>query len=172
MFLTDSEVDKRLESPQNYVVKTRNEWAGNRNGKRLPEFMKVLIGTASRVDGPGRAAKEFEVSTGTSHALGRGQNTRGQEVNKELKEKISEKQTQIHDKAIDLLSESLGLVNISEAADLSIKEKLGVSERLARVVNAIAPTDAGRGGNGATFVVYAPNLVKTEDFPTITVETK
>lgn len=173
MFLSDEQVQTRLDNPNNYcnaVVIRKNEWAGNREGKRIPDFMKTLIGICARVDGTGVAAKEFGVSTYSSSAYAKGQELHGKEVNKELKEKIDQKVSDIQDKALDLLCGSLGLVDLEDIRGLDVQKKVGVVERLAGIYDKVKPQGPiPQGGN--VFIVQAPAIIPSSEFETIDVKT-
>lgn len=174
MFLSDEQVQNRLDHTENFcnaVVVRKNEWAGNRTGKRIPDFMKTLIGICARVDGTGVAAREFGVSTNSSATYAKGQELRGKEVNSELKAKIEQKTSEIQDKALDLLCGSLGLVNLDEVSELDIKSKVGIVERLAGVYDRVKPQGSQNVGNGNVFIVQAPAVIPSSEFETIDVKT-
>jgi hypothetical protein len=171
MFLSDEQAQARLEHNENFCnakVVRRNEWAGNRTGKRIPDYMKTLIGVCARVDGQGVAAKEFGISTNTAHALAHGQNMRGQEPGR--RELIDQKVEQVQDKALDLLCGSLGLVNLDEVKELDVKSKVGIVERLAGVVDKVKDKSQGPINNGNVFIVQAPAIMSSSEFETIDVK--
>lgn len=174
MFLSDEQVQKRLDHEDNFcnaVVVRKNEWAGNRAGKRIPDYMKTLIGICARVDGQGVAAKEFGVSTNTAHALAHGQDLRGQSVNKELKDQVERKVSEVQDKALDLLCGSLGLVELDDIKELDVQKKVGVVERLAGIYDRVKPQGQGQAAGGNVFIVQAPAIIPSSEFETIDVKT-
>lgn len=173
MFLSDEQVQGRLDHADNFcnaVVVRKNEWAGNRTGKRIPDYMKTLIGICARVDGTGVAAKEFGVSSNSSSAYAKGQELRGREVNQELKAKIEQKTSEIQDKALDLLCGSLGLVDVEDIKDLDIQKKVGVVERLAGIYDRVKPQGPQNVGNNNVFIVQAPAIIPSTEFETIDVK--
>lgn len=174
MFLSDEQVASRLDHADNFCnakVIRKNEWAGNRTGKRIPDFMKTLIGICARVDGTKIAAQEFGVSTNTSATYAKGQELRGTEVNKSMKDKIDQKTSEVQDKALDLLCGSLGLVEIDDIRALDVQKKVGVVERLAGIYDKVKPQGPQNVGNGNVFIVQAPAIIPSSEFETIDVKT-
>lgn len=170
LFVSDDEAERRLTHNNNYA-KVEKLYRGGKTVKpNIPDQMRPLIGAVTREIGPKAAAEEFGISTVQASTLAKGQNSPGN-INPDLKERVDALSNTVRESVMDKLAEALGMVDITEAKDLKLKDKVNLVGQLATVVDKLNPRDKGGNLAVAGFIVYAPPPLdsETHQFPVISI---
>lgn len=169
LFVSDDEAERRLTHNNNFARVEKLYRGGKSFKPNIPDEMRPLIGAVTREIGPKAAAEEFGISAMQASTLAKGQSSPGN-INPDLRERVDALSNTVRESVMDKLAEALGMVDVSEAKDFKLKDKVNLVGQLATVVDRLNP----RGKEGASivagFIVYAPPPLdsSTHEFPTIT----
>lgn len=168
IFVTDVEMQERLEHPNNIVHKTMHEGKGRPKGvSNISEETRAVVGSVAKSIGPTAAAEMFDVSISQASNFSKGK-TVNSEGNPDLKEAVEKSTDEIHTKARDLVLSTLGLIDIDEIASESVRSKVGIAKDLAGVIEKTSPKN---GGGGSVVVhITTPAMKSVDAFETITIE--
>jgi hypothetical protein len=156
LFLTDAEVQERLESQNNYEVIHKKMYdSGRTTGtKNIPTDQKALIGAVAKVDGPTVASKLFGVSISQASNYSKGVSTHGNGVNSELSEKVDDRMSALHSKVLDKLLDSIDAIDDDKVKKLDPKSQTEVAKNLSTIIK--NTTEEKREDSKQVVIIYAP----------------
>lgn len=177
-FLTDKEIQQRLEHPDNLKnrLQVHKIEKGRGNNPEVPiEIKKTIAILSNEGESQTSLAKSFDLSPSSVFQYENGGSSYGkipelQKVVKEVKTKIKEQKEQAEQAAIDTLLVSIGMLtpeklgSVSKAKDISsiAKDMATVAEKL---------SDRGRSSEASQLHVHlhAPPVKQLSDFEVIDV---
>lgn len=161
----ERELSQTLSSPR---VEKLERGGRNLGDKNLSPFIRQAVAIGTKLGSITSVAREFDVSYSHARNLGRGVVN----INQRISEGSNAKQEQavkkgieaVHEKAVDMLLESLQSVDKAEVAALPVRARISAAKDIASIVDKTNTTKEGSPNN--SFVVYAPNIMSIEEFRT------
>ena len=178
MLLTKSQLDSRLSSKDNLINKMKDKLeirpllhGGAKldgTASRLSFEEQVLVGSTSRLIGSKNTSDMFNISRTHAKNLALGQLDYASGPKKELAERIYGKLSDVRDKAVERLMESLELLDEEKMKSCNAKDLSAVAANMARVVDRTIPKESNE-INRLNLVVYAPRLKEVKEFEMVEV---
>lgn len=170
MILTDEDIEHRLAHEDNLInVIGREERApvvsvvhipthGKIEGtKNIPDKMRELLGSLSNVDGPSIVADIFDVDNSVTSRASRGLvKDRFDPSLKAAANKLEDKSTTAHDKALDLLMLSLDALKPKLPEVLKAKDISKIATDMSRIAANLAPKESSGNVNNTQVILFAP----------------
>lgn len=184
IFLTEEQVEARLNSKDNLARLRRNEKAVERNPKfiisedtlvrpennggrregdtNIPPFIRELVGTLANMEPSKAVAEVFGVSKSQTDQYKAGCITPGVR-DPALSQKINENLGRAHELAIAKMVESLESISSKELTNAKVRDKASIAADLARVAEKLTPKEESKASGDFQLIVYSPT-VRAENF--------
>lgn len=174
MFLTDEEAKSRISSLDNLVNKLELRKVHNggrpKGRKNDTQESRLAVAEDAIVLGPTKAAEIHNTTISRASLLSDGVVTHGLSSDEELAPAVQNKKEQVHEKALDIVMSSLGLLENQIGKVFKAKDLASIAANMAR----IAEKTGGRLSNNpednkpkVQVVVYAPRMRGEEEFEVI-----
>lgn len=168
IFVSDEEIEARLEHPNNVVHKIMHDGKGRPSGvKNIDEATKVEIGVTAKALGPTAAAEIFDCSISQASNFSKGKTVHG-DGNPELKLRVENETTDIHAKARDLVLQTLNVIEIETVREESPRVQAAIAKDLATIIEKTSPKDGG--GANVLVQIYSPRQDKIDVYETVVIE--
>lgn len=181
MQLTTEEARRRLTSRKNLVnslptngssasaaaalaVETKVMPSGRSGNGKIPDLLKVKLGTLAHFENQRDLAEEFGVSQPVISKA-----KTGKVGGPDIQERINTNLGLVRDKALEKLMSTLGLIDEGKLLDQDAKGLAHVASSLSRVVKDTAPAEISSRDTNVQVVVYAPQQRDEKRFEVIDV---
>lgn len=175
--ISDESLKSKLEHPSNIAASLPSSPSqspvvlplyrgGRRNGdENLSPLARTLIGAFSQIEGTKAAAETFSVSQVHANNLKKGE-VNGMYKDPEHAKSVDAVVDQVNGKALNILMNSLGLIetpeSTSELAGLPLRQKAAFAKDVASIVGSIKKQESPITNNGQ-IVMYAPKMENMEN---------
>lgn len=148
------------------VVKLHN--GGRREGdKNIPQSIRELVSVAANVGTTKEAAEAFGVSHHQAHDYKHGKVS--DRTNEELTEARDKGLGQIHDRALEILMHSMGLITPKAMEGMKVKDVVTVAEKMAGIVD---KTRGESKEHKPLVIIHAPRVRDESEFEVIEIEAR
>lgn len=154
------------EDPEVKIVKLHNG-GRNKGDKNIPQGIRELVSVAANVGTTKEAAESFGISH--HQAFDYKQGKVNDQVNDKLVESRDKGLGKIHDKALEILMHSMGLITPKSMEGMKVKDVVDVAMKISTVVEKTRP-ESEREGNKPQVIIYAPRVKEENEFEVIEIE--
>ncbi len=161
-------IDK-TETPSGGVVAHIPTTLGRGPALQVPSFLRATMGALAQTLPTTKIADAFGVSQQAVSAYKHGKTSPSGPPNPELVEKVRDKTEEIHDRALDKLMDTLGLITTEKLTNCEVKDLVRVATGLSQVAaNTSKRTESGS-GSAVSVVFYAPVQRQEDRYKTLDV---
>jgi len=150
------------EEAEGQVVQ-HNSHGRTRGALNLTNDQRELAGSLARILPASHVAETLGFSDYAVHQAKNGRNSQGGPENAALQEKLDKNLSRARDKALDVLMESLDLMDTGKLEKEDAKSLSTIAANVSRVVEKTLPKDR-EAGVRAQLIVYAPTQVNENRF--------
>lgn len=172
MFITDDEVQDRLARSgikNESLVVEPHYFRGGPNGstKKVPDFMKAIIGTSAHLSGTRETARQFGLSPARVHAAKEGRTSPNTgTADQEIKDQIDSKIGMVAETAVDRLMKSMNLITDESLTAVKAKDLSVIAGNLAGVMSKIR-TPEGSNATQTQIIIYAPHMKDESEYEVV-----